>query len=138
MRLVRARAAEFGVEPDRIGFMGFSAGGNVALRAAFSPDLTGRPDFVAPIYATLRGIESADPPDGSGPMFLVVATDDELGLTDDSVQLYERWRVAKLRWSCTPTLAAVMDSGCACSTFRRTPGSIASSTGTPHCADLRP
>ena len=96
VRLVRARAAEFGVDPDRIGFMGFSAGGNVAMRAALSPDPAARPNFVAPIYATLRGIESTEPPEGSGPMFLVVATDDELGLTDDSVQLYERWREAKL------------------------------------------
>jgi acetyl esterase/lipase len=30
VRLVRARAKEFGVEPDRIGFMGFSAGGHLA------------------------------------------------------------------------------------------------------------
>lgn len=30
MRLVRARATEFGVRPDRIGFMGFSAGGHLA------------------------------------------------------------------------------------------------------------
>jgi acetyl esterase/lipase len=29
-------------------------------------------------------------------MFLVVATDDELGLTDDSLALYEQWRAAKL------------------------------------------
>ncbi len=96
VRLVRERAGEFGVGPDRIGFMGFSAGGNVAVRAALSTDPAARPDFVAPIYATLRGIEDAEPPEGSGPMFLVVATDDELGLTDDSVQLYERWRSAKL------------------------------------------
>jgi len=29
-------------------------------------------------------------------MFLVVASDDELGLTSDSIGLYERWRAAKL------------------------------------------
>ena len=29
-------------------------------------------------------------------MFLAVATDDELGLTDDSVALYEQWRAARL------------------------------------------
>src|SRR4051812_20638631 len=30
MRLVRSRATEWGVDPDRVGFMGFSAGGQVA------------------------------------------------------------------------------------------------------------
>lgn len=30
MRLVRARAKQFGIRPDRIGFMGFSAGGHLA------------------------------------------------------------------------------------------------------------
>ncbi len=96
MRLVRARAAEFGIDPRRVGFMGFSAGGNVAVRVAYSSDPAARPDFVAPIYATTRGIELGDPPVGSGPMFLVVATDDALGLTADSIALYEQWRAAKL------------------------------------------
>jgi acetyl esterase/lipase len=96
MRLVRARAGEFGVDRGRVGFMGFSAGGNVAVRVAYTSDPTARPDFVAPIYAAIRGIELGDPPEGSGPMFLVVATDDQLGLTDDSIALYERWRRAGL------------------------------------------
>ena len=96
MRLVRARADQFGIDPNRVGFMGFSAGGNVAVRVAYSSDPAARPNFVAPIYATTRGIDLGDPPAGSGPMFLVVATDDELGLTSDSIGLYERWRAAKL------------------------------------------
>ena len=96
MRLVRDRADEFGIDPERVGFMGFSAGGNVAARIAYSADPAVRPAFVAPIYASTRGIEIGDPPEGSGPMFLVVATDDELGLTDDSIALYERWRAAGL------------------------------------------
>jgi len=96
MRLVRARADEFGIDPNRVGFMGFSAGGNVAVRVAYSPDPAARPNFVAPIYATTRGIDLGDPPAGSGPMFLVVASDDELGLTSDSIGLYERWRAAEL------------------------------------------
>src|SRR5436189_72734 len=34
IRLVRSRAAEWGVKPDRIGVMGFSAGGEIAALAA--------------------------------------------------------------------------------------------------------
>jgi len=96
VRLVRARAGEFGIDPNRVGFMGFSAGGNVAVRAAYSSDPDARPNFLAPIYATTRGIDLDGLPAGSGPMFLVVATDDTLGLTTDSVALYERWRAAQL------------------------------------------
>lgn len=96
MRLVRERAAEFGVDPGRVGFMGFSAGGNVAMRVAYTGDDTARPSFVAPIYAALRGIELVEPPPGSGPIFVVAATDDPLGLADDAVAIYERWRSAGL------------------------------------------
>jgi acetyl esterase/lipase len=96
MRLVRARAEEFAVDPDRLGFVGFSAGGNVAMRVAYTDDEGARPSWLAPIYVTTRGLDLGEPPPGSGPMFLTVATDDELGLTDDSIDLYERWRRAKL------------------------------------------
>jgi acetyl esterase/lipase len=96
VRLVRRRAEEFSVDPSKVGFVGFSAGGNVALRVACSSDAAARPDFVAPIYATTRGIDVREPPAGTGPMFLAVATDDSLGLTRDSVELYQRWRAAGL------------------------------------------
>jgi acetyl esterase/lipase len=100
VRLVRARAGDFGVDPARVGFMGFSAGGNVAVRAALTDDATARPDFVAPIYATLTGVDLGTAPDtvpeGSGPMFLVAATNDELGLARDSLVLYDAWRRARV------------------------------------------
>jgi acetyl esterase/lipase len=43
IRMVRARAQEFGVVPDRIGMMGFSAGGHLASTAATHFD-SGKPD----------------------------------------------------------------------------------------------
>lgn len=96
VRLVRSRAADFGVDPARVGFMGFSAGGNVTVRVALTDDPAARPDFVAPIYATLSGVDLDRAPDGSGPMFVVAATDDELGLARDSITLYDAWRRARL------------------------------------------
>jgi acetyl esterase/lipase len=96
VRLVRRRADEFSVDASKVGVMGFSAGGNVAVRTAFSPDPSARPDFVAAIYPTIRGVDVSDPPSGSGPLFLAVATDDTLGLTADSIELYQRWRAARL------------------------------------------
>jgi acetyl esterase/lipase len=96
VRLVRARADRFGVDPARVGFMGFSAGGNVTVRVALTDDPAARPDFVAPIYATLTGVELDTAPEGSGPMFVVAATNDELGLARDSLALYDAWRRARL------------------------------------------
>jgi acetyl esterase/lipase len=96
VRFVRTRADDVGVDSGRVGFMGFSAGGNVAVRVAHTGDPAARPDFLAPIYAALRGIDLGDAPLGSGPMFLAAATDDDLGLAADSVTLYETWRRAGL------------------------------------------
>lgn len=62
VRLVRSRAAEWKIDPAKIGVMGFSAGGHVAATAATLFDraapnaadpaarLSSRPDFVALIY----------------------------------------------------------------------------------------
>jgi acetyl esterase/lipase len=48
LRTVRARAEEFGVQPDRIGMMGFSAGGHLASTAGTHFD-AGTPDASDPI-----------------------------------------------------------------------------------------
>ncbi len=48
IRLVRSRAKEFGVEPDRIGIMGFSAGGHLASTAGTHFD-AGNPAAVDPV-----------------------------------------------------------------------------------------
>lgn len=48
---VRRHAAELGITPNKIGIMGFSAGGTLAAASAFNYTAENRPDFVAPIYA---------------------------------------------------------------------------------------
>lgn len=92
---VREHAGELGVNPDRIGIMGFSAGGTVAGSAAFNYTPSNKPDFVAPIYAympaVLMGPVAADVP----PMFLVAASDDQLNLQTNSIALYSKWNSAK-------------------------------------------
>ena len=54
VRVVRQHAAEFGYQPDRIGMIGFSAGGGVLLAAVAGPAET-RPNFAAAIYAADAG-----------------------------------------------------------------------------------
>jgi len=53
LRYVRAHASEYGVNPEKIGAIGFSAGGHLVMSAAefFSPE--DRPYFSAPIYPVI-------------------------------------------------------------------------------------
>jgi acetyl esterase/lipase len=94
MRLVRARADDFGADPARVGFLGFSAGGAVTMTVALGYDEATRPAFVAPIYAGAGRWNDQAVPDDAPPMFLVAASDDQLGLARDSVALYEKWLAA--------------------------------------------
>ena len=52
IELVRAHAAEWNADPKKIGILGFSAGGNLAARVAYSPAevSAARPDFAVMVY----------------------------------------------------------------------------------------
>lgn len=90
---VRQHAPEWQVSPDRVGIIGFSAGGSVAAAVGFHYSSEGRPAFVAPIYG--GGLHKDVPvPADAPPMFIAAATDDQLGLAPQSVALYEKWTAA--------------------------------------------
>src|SRR5262245_2125867 len=84
---VRQHAGEFGVSPDRVGIIGFSAGGTVACGTAYRYAPEGRPAFVAPIYAAASRLKDLPVPADAPPMFIAAATDDNLGLAPDSIAL---------------------------------------------------
>jgi len=88
---VRQHASEWGVAADRVGIIGFSAGGAVTAGAAFHYTPEGRPAFVAPIYAGGEAFKDASVPADAPPMFIAAATDDQLGLAPQSVALYQKW-----------------------------------------------
>jgi acetyl esterase/lipase len=90
---VRSHAAQWGVSPDRVGIMGFSAGGGVTTAVALHYTPQGRPAFVAPIYEGGAGADAPVPTDAP-PMFIAAATDDNLGLAPVSVALYQKWAAA--------------------------------------------
>jgi acetyl esterase/lipase len=92
---VRDNAEKYKISPDRIGFMGFSAGGAVTAFVALNADAKNRPDFIAPIYAGLGALKDAEVPQNAPPMFIVAATNDPLGLATDSLKLYTKWLDAK-------------------------------------------
>jgi acetyl esterase/lipase len=93
---VRRRAKDYGVNPQRIGIMGFSAGGTVAASVAYNYTAETRPDFVAPIYLAYSWvIKTNGVPADAPPMFILAATDDPLRLASHSVDLYRDWTAAK-------------------------------------------
>ncbi|TVV76611.1 alpha/beta hydrolase [Sphingomonas solaris] len=91
VRLVRRRAGEWGVDPRRIGLMGFSAGAISTVRVATDAGITDRPDFVAAIYPPLEAVAvPADAP----PLFGAIALDDPL-FAGKGFGLIDAWRKAK-------------------------------------------
>ena len=91
MKVVRQHASQWGIAPDRIGMMGFSAGGRVTVGVALEHDAQSRPHFAAAIYGALweEIIVPADAP----ALFIALATDDEIAV-EPSVALYRAWRAA--------------------------------------------
>ena len=51
MKYVREHSADYKIDPNKIGFMGFSAGGTVTMSVEYNATDKDRPNFVAPIYA---------------------------------------------------------------------------------------
>jgi acetyl esterase/lipase len=94
MTYVRKHASEWSVQPDRVGIVGFSAGGTVTAGVALQYTPESRPAFVAPIYSAVWKLKNAPVPADAPPMFLAAATDDNLGLAQDSVSFYEQWTSA--------------------------------------------
>lgn len=106
IRLVRSRAAEWGVNPAAVGIMGFSAGGEVALLAAVrtgagvpdAPDavdrIDGRPDFYALIYP--GGLPRTDlaVTRETPPVFLCAGYGDRQNISEGLAEFYLRTKRA--------------------------------------------
>src|SRR5262249_54548423 len=106
MRLVRSRAREWNLDPNRIGMMGFSAGGEVVSMVAFTPGksdsaapdpidrVSARPDFLVMIYPGPLGVPETLPADAP-PAFVLVANDDEC-CSGPTVKLLNAYRGSKV------------------------------------------
>ena len=92
IKVVRQHAAQWGISADRVGLLGFSAGGMVASGALLQQNAAARPNFAALIYGAPFGVMPAIPAK-LPPVFLAWAQDDDLAL-QPVVKFYE---TAKIR-----------------------------------------
>ncbi len=91
IRYVREHAAELGIDPGKIGIMGFSAGGAVTMGVAYKYEAGTRPNFLVPVYPWTTAMPVKEAPKDAPPMLVVCATDDPLQLAAGSVALYNSW-----------------------------------------------
>jgi acetyl esterase/lipase len=106
MRLIRSMAREYTIDTNRVGILGFSAGGEVVAQVAYAPGmgdqsapdpidrLNGKPDFQMLVYPGPIGIPDKVAQDAP-PAFLIAADDDEC-CSPPVVKLLERYREAKV------------------------------------------
>ena len=105
--LVRSKAGEWGINPQRIGIVGFSAGGHLAIATATSFEkrtyeplddidrISCRPDFAIPVYSGYLKAKDKDElapgihvPAGTPPVFLVHGGEDIISPPENSVLMY--------------------------------------------------
>jgi acetyl esterase/lipase len=89
VRRAREQAARWNIAPNRVGILGFSAGGIVALHVATRYDAASRPEFAGSIYGALPAGHPV--PADAPPLFLAVSADDPL-LAGASQPVFEAWR----------------------------------------------
>ena len=88
---VRENAEKFKIDPSKIGFMGFSAGGAVTMGVVYNYNEANRPDFIVPVYPWTSAYPVQEVPADAPPMLVVCSSDDPLGLATGSVDLYSSW-----------------------------------------------
>jgi acetyl esterase/lipase len=88
--LIRRRAAEWKIDPDRIGMVGFSAGAMLTMATALAGQ-DAKPSFLGDIYGPMAPVTvPADAP----PLFIALAADDPL-FGNAGFGLIDSWRTAK-------------------------------------------
>jgi acetyl esterase/lipase len=92
IKVVRQHAAEWNIDPARVGFLGFSAGAMVTSGTLLQSDVSARPNFAAPIYGAPFGVMPAIPPK-LPPIFMAWAQDDDVA-GDSVVKFYDALKAA--------------------------------------------
>ena len=88
---VRQNAEKYQLDPNKIGFMGFSAGGAVTMGVAYNYTEANRPNFIVPVYAWTSAYPIQEAPENAPDLLVICASDDPLGLAPGSIEIYNSW-----------------------------------------------
>ena len=91
--MVRQHAAKWGVNPDKIGIVGFSAGAVTSMHQVLEHSEAGKPNFGGIIYGGWTHDVKA--PADAVPVFLCAPVND-IFYPEESYDVYMAWREAKL------------------------------------------
>jgi acetyl esterase/lipase len=91
LRLVRANAAEWRIDPARVGIMGFSAGGGVGVGAALAEQSDASPDFLVSLYGP--SLQDVIVPEHAPPLFIAVGAT-HFNVTSGCLALFSVWKAA--------------------------------------------
>lgn len=91
LKYLRQHSKDLGIDPSKIGFMGFSAGGAVTMSVIYNASNENKPDFIVPVYPWMDIVPAHELSFNVPPMLVICATDDPLGLAPASVALYTSW-----------------------------------------------
>lgn len=95
IEFARSNSDKYGLDKNKIGLIGFSAGGAVTMGATYTYTDKNKPNFIGPIYAWMNVLSFQDVREDAPPLFVVCASDDPLNLAPASVKLYQQWLDAK-------------------------------------------
>ena len=98
IEVMREKAAKYNINPNKIGLMGFSAGGAVTMEAAYTSISKNQPNFIAPIYPWMDIVKGQKVPSNKPPAFITCANNDEFReIPTSSVQIYQDWIQAEAK-----------------------------------------
>lgn len=91
LRLARRNATAWRIDPARVGIMGFSAGGGVAVGTALDERSDASPDFLVSLYGP--SLQDVDVPAHAPPLFIAVGAT-HFNVTNGCLALFAAWKAA--------------------------------------------
>jgi acetyl esterase/lipase len=91
LRLARRNAAAWRIDPARVGIMGFSAGGGIAVGTALAEQSDASPDFLVSLYGP--SLQDVNVPAHAPPLFVAVGAS-HFNVTNGCLALFASWKAA--------------------------------------------